>query len=71
MTAPNIAVDDAPDPLAIPLNKHCHVRISSPSYAALATTAAMERTAESEVARRWMRKGALSEGVNFDWYGIR
>ena len=49
-----------------PLVKHLHIRVSGPSYAAIVTRALAEGRPEAEVARRWMRRGALAEGCSFD-----
>lgn len=67
MTAETPAVDDKDfsDP-PYPLLKHLHVRLSKPAYASLVTRSLAERRTEAEIARRWMRRGALAEGHPFD-----
>ena len=72
MTAATTAVgvsDQMQDQFAdngAPLVKHMTVRLSGPSYAAIVTRALAEGRPEAEVARRWMRRGALAEGCSFD-----
>jgi hypothetical protein len=69
MTAEAQAVDDKSqygDPLCNPLERSMTIRISIPTYAAITMRALCEGVGESTVVRRWMRRGALQEGINID-----
>ena len=47
-----------------PLIKHTSIRMTAPMFARLAVRALVERNSEGFILRRWLTKGAATEGIN-------
>ena len=67
VTALPLAVDVVmTDPRGVPLTRQLTIRMSQAMYASIVTRSLIEQAPEAEIARRWIRRGALAEGINTD-----